>query len=182
VCLHLGYNSLTRQGSPSSEKFHDLHPADAQGTTEVQGNIVVFIDAAVVDAERLKTGIQSGIDVFLLDPTQDGITQITQALQVRSNLQSIQILSHAKPCSLQLGSAVLNAKPGVADLKYEFFWEVRSLHFSKKFIPDLSHAAERSIWDSTELNHWAPALAASGNLLLHGCNLAARETINESDL
>ncbi|MBD3882635.1 DUF4347 domain-containing protein [Phormidium tenue FACHB-886] len=77
---------------------------------DVEDNTVVFIDAAVTDAESLQAGIQPGIAVILLDPTQDGITQITQALQARSNLRSIQILSHAEPGNLQLGSSKLNSE------------------------------------------------------------------------
>jgi hypothetical protein len=53
----------------------------------------------------------AGLDVsiLILDPLQNGLTQIADAITAYSNLDAIHILSHGSVASLQLGSATLNS-------------------------------------------------------------------------
>lgn len=69
---------------------------------------LVFIDAAVPDYQSLVNGTLPGIEVILLDPAQDGVQQITHALEERSHLSSLHIISHGSDGSLQLGSIHLS--------------------------------------------------------------------------
>ncbi len=69
---------------------------------------IVFIDRAVTDYESLIAGIQPGTSVVILDSNQDGVEQITQALQ-GGNYQSVQIISHGSSGTLQLGATQLTA-------------------------------------------------------------------------
>jgi len=69
---------------------------------------IIFIDGAVIDYQSLIAGIQAGTNVVILDSNQDGVKQITQALQ-GGEYQSVQIFSHGSSQSIQLGSTQLNA-------------------------------------------------------------------------
>ncbi|MDZ8109037.1 MAG: FG-GAP-like repeat-containing protein [Nostoc sp. DedQUE12a] len=69
---------------------------------------IIFIDGAVINYQSLIAGIQAGTSVVILDSNQDGVEQITQALQ-GGEYQSVQIFSHGSAGSIQLGSTQLNA-------------------------------------------------------------------------
>lgn len=71
---------------------------------------VAFVDAAVADSQTLMLGAMPGVEVILLDSTQDGIAQITSALQGRSDLESVQIFAHGASGSLRLGTTQLNTE------------------------------------------------------------------------
>jgi len=72
-------------------------------------NTIVLIDKSVADSEKLVNGLRPGVRAVLLDATQDGITQLTQALQDASDISSIQVIAHGESGTLHLGSAQLNA-------------------------------------------------------------------------
>lgn len=77
-------------------------------TSPSASTTLVFIDSAVPDSHLLTAGLKTGLEVLCLHPEEDGIWQITQALQTRHNLQSLHIVSHGSPGSLQLGSTHLS--------------------------------------------------------------------------
>ena len=68
---------------------------------------IIFVDSRVVDFERLLAGLNADVQVVILDPTQDGITQIAAALAGITDLDSIHIISHGSIGTLYLGSTVL---------------------------------------------------------------------------
>ncbi len=68
---------------------------------------LVIIDGNLDNYQTLVSGIDNA-EVIILDPTQDGIEQITEVLTNYQQLDSIQILSHGDSGSLQLGSSNLN--------------------------------------------------------------------------
>ena len=69
---------------------------------------ILFIDSDVSDYQSLLVGLDNNVEVHLLNSEQDGVLQIEAALQGRSGLDSIQIISHGSSGSLSLGSSVLN--------------------------------------------------------------------------
>jgi Domain of unknown function (DUF4347)/Bacterial Ig domain/RTX calcium-binding nonapeptide repeat (4 copies) len=69
---------------------------------------IAFIDSALLDLPTLRNGIAIGTEVITLDAGRDGVSQIAQALENRSNIKSIHIISHGRPASLQLGAIELN--------------------------------------------------------------------------
>ncbi len=71
---------------------------------------LVFIDAAVDDYQSLIDGLVPGAEAIVLDSAQDGIEQITATLANRSDIQSVHIVSHGSPGSLQLGATTLNGE------------------------------------------------------------------------
>ena len=67
----------------------------------------VFIDSRVSTIENLQAGIAPDAAVVLLDPLQDGLAQIAQALAGVTDLDAIHIVSHGAQGALYLGDAVL---------------------------------------------------------------------------
>ncbi|MFN7517921.1 MAG: DUF4347 domain-containing protein, partial [Dolichospermum sp.] len=70
---------------------------------------VVFIDSNVQDYQNLVDQVKPGTLLFLLNPNQNGIEQITQNLSGLTNIDSLQIISQGSEGSLSLGSIVLNS-------------------------------------------------------------------------
>jgi Ca2+-binding RTX toxin-like protein len=70
---------------------------------------ILFIDTLVADYQQLIDAVLPGTEVILIHRDQDGIDVITDALQGRSQLDSIQVISHGSAGSLQLGTTALNS-------------------------------------------------------------------------
>ncbi|MBW3586725.1 MAG: DUF4347 domain-containing protein, partial [Cyanobacteria bacterium 0813] len=69
---------------------------------------IAFIDTQVEEYQSLIAGVTPGTEVVVLDGNKDAIDQITQILALRSNIDSIHIVSHGAPGSLQLGHGSLS--------------------------------------------------------------------------
>lgn len=65
---------------------------------------IAFIDTQVEDYQSLIAGVKPGTEVVVLDANRDAIAQITEVLALRTNIDSIHIVSHGAPGSLQLGN------------------------------------------------------------------------------
>ena len=71
---------------------------------------ILFVDPRVANWQSLASSVKSDVQVVLIDPAKDGIDQVTQALQGRTGLTSIQFLTYGQPGQLELGdSAVTTA-------------------------------------------------------------------------
>lgn len=77
------------------------------GQTSKSSNIA-FIDSNVDDYQDLVKGLQPNTDIWVLDPLQDEVTQITQVLSGLSDIRSLSIFSHGSDGHLQLGATDLN--------------------------------------------------------------------------
>jgi hypothetical protein len=69
---------------------------------------IAFIDTKVQNYQSLVAGVTPGTEVVVLDGDKDAIDQITQILADRTNIESIHIISHGTPGSLQLGKTGLS--------------------------------------------------------------------------
>jgi CSLREA domain-containing protein len=118
---------------------------------------LVFIDMAVEDYQNLIKGVISNTEVFVIDPTQNGVEQITEILATRANqnLSSIHIVCHGLPGSLQLG----NTRLGLDTLD-EYSQQLQQ--WQKIFT-----ASSKTVGLSVESTTKSPA-----NLLIYGCNVA----------
>jgi hypothetical protein len=76
--------------------------------SRTQGNILVFIDGGVSSPQFLAQGIIDGATAFILDSAQNGIKQITEILQDYPQVESIHLVSHGSPGSIQLGNTYLS--------------------------------------------------------------------------
>ena len=75
---------------------------------QVSGSTIAFIDRQVADYQSLIAGVTPGTEVVVLDGKRDAIDQITEILALRTNIDSIHIVSHGNPGRLQLGSGGLS--------------------------------------------------------------------------
>ncbi|MEG4323627.1 MULTISPECIES: DUF4347 domain-containing protein, partial [unclassified Microcoleus] len=69
---------------------------------------IAFIDTRVPNYHSLVAGVTPGTEVVVLDGDKDAIDQITHILALRTNIESIHIISHGTPGSLELGKAGLS--------------------------------------------------------------------------
>ena len=117
--------------------------------TQVSGSAIAFIDSQVKDYQSLMAGVKTGTEVVVLDGKKDAIAQITEVLGLRSNIDSIHIVSHGAPGSLQLGDGSLSLDDLECDRNSLQQW----------FSP---------VTDSISKNR--------PEILLYGCEVAAGET------
>src|SRR4028119_683435 len=69
---------------------------------------IVFIDAAVADYQTLLDRVKLGVEAIVIDSHRDGVEQISEVLANRTNIDSIHLVSHGEPGSLQLGKTTLS--------------------------------------------------------------------------
>jgi len=79
----------------------------AEPVTQARLNEIVFIDGNVDDMESLLEGINTSIEVVILDTQTDGVEQIAAALESREGIDAIHIISHGRSGTLDLGNAKL---------------------------------------------------------------------------
>jgi large repetitive protein len=75
--------------------------------TTVRAGEIIFVDAVAADiGESLQAGAS---EVIFLDASRDGVEQIAQALEGRTDITAVHIISHGVEGRLMLGNAVLDA-------------------------------------------------------------------------
>ncbi|MEG3970226.1 DUF4347 domain-containing protein [Microcoleus sp. T2B6] len=116
---------------------------------QVSPSAIAFIDTQVEDYQSLIAGIKPGTEVVVLDGNKDAIDQITEILALRTNIDSIHIISHGSPGSLQLADVRFSLDDIECDRNSLQQW------FSPRT-------------DSIPNNR--------PHILLYGCNVAAGET------
>ncbi|MGB0564613.1 MAG: DUF4347 domain-containing protein, partial [Spirulinaceae cyanobacterium] len=70
---------------------------------------LVIIDGSLPHRQVLLDGLRSGVGSLVLDPSRDGIAQISQALVHYRNLKALHIIAHGQPGQIFLGNGVLSA-------------------------------------------------------------------------
>ena len=70
---------------------------------------IVFIDSAVSNYQSIIDVLAPNTDYVLLTADADGLSQVAQALEGRSDIDAIHIISHGAEGSLSLGSLILNS-------------------------------------------------------------------------
>ncbi|HJU99037.1 MAG TPA: Ig-like domain-containing protein [Burkholderiaceae bacterium] len=80
---------------------------------------VVFVDPGVADYQSIVAATPANATIVMLDPAKDGVQQIhdflahntglVAAIDIVSNLASVDLVSHGSPGEIHLGSTVLNA-------------------------------------------------------------------------
>ena len=75
-----------------------------------QSTALVFVDSQVDNYQTLVKETAPNTEVILLDSSEDGIEQITQTLAGRSDIESVQIISHGNDGQLNLGATALTSE------------------------------------------------------------------------
>jgi len=114
-----GVNDQSNAGNPSTDAAEDTSEYEAvwdggsASAVDVSRELI-FIDTSVQDFHQLLDDIVSQgdptrqMEVVFVDPTRDGIEQISEALAGRTNIDAIHIVSHGSEGQVQLGNSVLN--------------------------------------------------------------------------
>jgi len=68
---------------------------------------IAFVDTRLADWQMLAAGLDPSVEVILLDPEEDGVLQMAQALQDRSDIDAIHVFSHGSLGALYLGAITL---------------------------------------------------------------------------
>jgi|GEM_PF-1283262 len=110
--------------------------------TSISPLTLVLVDSAVHDYKSLVENLRCEAEVIVLNPDQDGVEQITEALAARTNIESLHILSHGDLGRVYLGSTQLNSE--TLDLYVD------------------------------QLQGWQQAFTPSADILLYGCEVAAK--------
>lgn len=87
----------------STSQRTSLSQERAFSPTPQSGNALVFVDAALGDRFSWSS-LAPGAELYILKPETNAIDQITQALQGRSGVESLQIISHGRAGGLTLGA------------------------------------------------------------------------------
>ncbi|HEY9663560.1 MAG TPA: DUF4347 domain-containing protein, partial [Allocoleopsis sp.] len=74
----------------------------------VASNLLLILAADVPAALYLAEGVIDGAKVLMLNPEQDGVAQITAALQQYPGISSLHIVAHGGPGRLALGNQNLD--------------------------------------------------------------------------
>jgi hypothetical protein len=69
---------------------------------------IAFIDSGLEDYQSLVAGIAPGIEVVVLESTQNGVEQISRVLAKRQRIGSIHIVSHGAPGAIYIGNSELS--------------------------------------------------------------------------
>lgn len=70
---------------------------------------LTFVDTALADWQNLVGQLGNQVEVILLDSSRDGLSQITETLQTRSDIDALHILSHGSVGNINLGNIKLNS-------------------------------------------------------------------------
>ncbi|OMG63056.1 hypothetical protein AUR61_014865 [Stutzerimonas balearica] len=74
-----------------------------------QTQSLYFVDSTLADLDTLLAGLPQGAEVVLLQPDQDGLTQMVEALAGRSDIDALHVLTHGAPGAINLGTTTLDS-------------------------------------------------------------------------
>ncbi|NER84680.1 MAG: DUF4347 domain-containing protein [Leptolyngbya sp. SIO1D8] len=90
------------------QRFSTVKYPRSHGCDRPLRDRLVFIDLSIDDSTSLINGVLPDSEVFLLDPSECGITQMTAVLAGRTHIASVHIISHGRPGTVQLGNTQVN--------------------------------------------------------------------------
>jgi VCBS repeat-containing protein len=119
------------EAAVSGEASHDLTGGEKGGGEDVVQALtnympaekcveVAFVDPTVPNYQELLAGMDPNIEVIMLDGGQDGVEQMASALEGRTGIDAIHLISHGSSGELQLGTGTLNAESMSSEYADEF--------------------------------------------------------------
>ncbi|MCH8622676.1 DUF4347 domain-containing protein, partial [Undibacterium sp. TS12] len=81
----------------------------ANTNAAVTGHEVVFVDSTLANWQSLLSDIKPGAEVIMLDPLKNGVTQMADALQGKTGITGVHIVSHGGEGYLVLGNTMLSS-------------------------------------------------------------------------
>ncbi|AFL74049.1 DUF4347 domain-containing protein [Thiocystis violascens] len=103
TAARLPSDSVSTTLNSAYQVLREADPSQNSGRREV-----VFIDTSLVDWEVLAKGVRLGVEVVLLDGSQDGLAQMAAWAEGKSGYDAIHLLSHGAVGQVRLGTATLD--------------------------------------------------------------------------
>lgn len=69
---------------------------------------LVFVDTGIADWRTLAEGVADGAEVVRVGPDEDGLTALADALDDRTGIRAVHILSHGESGAIRLGNTRIN--------------------------------------------------------------------------
>uniref|UniRef100_A6VVW9 Autotransporter-associated beta strand repeat protein n=1 Tax=Marinomonas sp. (strain MWYL1) TaxID=400668 RepID=A6VVW9_MARMS len=112
--LHLDASQTDTQTDSQQDSGESIvvAPTELRAVDPAQNNgrkEVVFIEDNVADYQTLIDSIGAGVEVVLLDSTQDGLAQMALWAQSNSDYDAIHLISHGSEASVNLGALSLDS-------------------------------------------------------------------------
>ncbi|MEI7126617.1 putative Ig domain-containing protein [Pectobacterium versatile] len=104
-------NTSSDQNSATHDITTDVVVQAVAG--EITRKEAVFIDTAVTDYQTLIGNVPAGVDVFLLDSSKDGLSQLATWAETHKGYDAIHILSHGSEGQVRLGNLTLDSATAV---------------------------------------------------------------------
>ncbi|WP_139101456.1 DUF4347 domain-containing protein, partial [Marinomonas spartinae] len=104
-------HTVTADRHKDTSKSVVIAPTEVRAVDPAQNNgrkEVVFIETNVADYQSLVNGTKAGVEVVLLDSSQDGLSQMTEWAKTHSDYDAIHIISHGSEGSVNLGALNLD--------------------------------------------------------------------------
>jgi len=112
--LDLGHHDTPHQDGLDAVRALFSHFADVPQSDD---HPIVIVDSRVQDYEQLLAGLDPSAEVYILDPSRDGIEQVSEILADQEDVTSIHLVSHGDTGRVYLGTTALDASSlvGYAD-------------------------------------------------------------------
>lgn len=103
------HSSGSQPGAQSQADASHANPEVPALAPNPKATDILFVDPRVANWQTLAASVDKNVQVVVIDPSRDGISQVTEALQGRSDLKSIQFLTYGSAGQIELGNAPVTA-------------------------------------------------------------------------
>ncbi|MDN3524183.1 Ig-like domain-containing protein [Halomonas sabkhae] len=110
-----GDSTEAESGASDAGEGEQLASAVAAPSASSERSEIYFVDSRVDKRDSLLVSMPEGAEVVVLDGGSGGVEQIQTALEGRSDLDAIHLLSHGEQGRIQLGNTTLNAQSIVGE-------------------------------------------------------------------
>ena len=109
---------------PAAERDAGSPRLAAEHTSPVESTTgsVLFVDPRVANWQTLAAGVTTGTKVIVLDPTQDGLAQVSAALNHMHDVHTVNFLTYGNAGQIELGSSMVDANTLLANANEVAGW------------------------------------------------------------
>src|SRR6266850_259629 len=109
-------NTAAASAQPASATPAEKDAAQKPGTEVMEvpstatTHEILFIDGTLSKdtIEQIRASARADVETIVLDPSRDGVQQISEVLAAHDHIDAVHIVSHGGPGEIKLGTAILN--------------------------------------------------------------------------
>ncbi len=109
-------------GSHAPDRQSLWTPGSFAHSQETSISSVLFVDPRVANWQTLANGVTPGTKVVVVDPSQDGLAQVSAALRGLRDVQSVNFLTYGAPGQIELGATPINDSTLLASARQVAGW------------------------------------------------------------